>query len=260
MGSSFLIAVNVLKPNGVVVGLAFELTFLSLLLTVRYNNLKKEKEQLRNEQQYLVANSVIHAQETERKRLAQDLHDDLGDTLSGLKLLITNYFIQKSTTGGNHVFQPQAVQLLDKAVEDVRSIAQDLMPRDFSELGIPKSLEYVIKMANASQCILFSYVFSAREDDISKEMQLSLFRIINELIQNVIRHSNAKLAMPQLLIYENILHILMEDDGIGMKSNETKTGIGRSNISSRVEYFRGNLNVDSGKHGTTIIIEIPLAT
>ena len=252
--------INVLKPNGVVVGLAFELTFLSFLLTLRYNNLKKEKEKLRAEQRKMITDEVIQAQEHERKRIAQDLHDDIGGTLGGLRLLTTNHFHQTSPSAeSREAFQDKCLKLLNKAVSDIRSISHDLMPGDFAELGLNKSLSEFIEQLNTTQPIRFDYLFTGDEALIPKEMQLHVFRICNELVRNVIRHSNGTTATLQLILYEDYLQVQLEDDGSGFDTSKAKDGIGMKNVASRVKYLSGSLAIDSGKLGTTITIEIPFA-
>jgi two-component system, sensor histidine kinase LadS len=235
--------IHILQPSGVVVGLAFELTVLSLLLTVRYNNLKREKE-----------TAIILAQESERKRVAQDLHDDLGGTLTGLKFLITSSYHEKENSAA---IQSKVLSLLDKAVEDVRAISLDLMPRDFNELGLASVLKDRISQLSINKSICFSTDIRGDENLISKERQLYIFRIINELLNNIVRHSQATEVSLQIQINKSNTNIHLEDNGIGIAKNTTTSGIGLNNIRSRIKYLSGTIHIDTGKNGTTILIEVP---
>jgi signal transduction histidine kinase len=235
--------IHILQPSGIVVGLAFELTVFSLLLTVRYNNLKREKE-----------TAIIVAQESERKRLAQDLHDDLGGTLTGLKFLVASSYLEKEN---NEAIQKKVLNLLDKAVEDVRTISHNLMPRDFNELGLANVLKDRISQLSISKSIRFSTDIRGDENLMPKERQLYVFRIINELLNNIVRHSKATEVILQMLIYKDITTIQLEDNGIGISADSKMIGTGLKNIHSRVLYLNGMIDIDSGEKGTAIIIKIP---
>lgn len=252
--------INVLKPNGVVVGLAFELIFLSLLLTVRYNRLKKEKEVIKSQQQQLLAEAVIQTQENEKKRLASDLHDDLASKLTDLSRYVKDQTRKEMNEPERQAFHSQLTSLLDKSYDDLVTIAHDLMPKVFSEQGIAKVLADKIQAMNENQSIHFDFQFSGEESKISKDKQLSLFRICSELLHNIIKHSKATKASLQCLLYDDHVQVLVEDNGVGIKKErQEKMGIGLASVSSRVQYLNGKMTLDSSGAGTTFVIEIPLA-
>ncbi|SDG04356.1 Signal transduction histidine kinase [Pedobacter terrae] len=252
---------NLLKPNGLVVGLTAEIIFLSFALTQRYNFLKKEKEILLEEKskhQVDLADGIFNAQEDERTRLARDLHDDLGGTLSIIKLNITA-FQQKvlKLTENDRIFYDQTIGMIEKACADLREISHNLMPKNFEQHGLIETLNEHFKILNHSGKIAFEFVFQV-EQPIDSGMEITIYRIVNELVNNIIRHSFASKATIQILSFTERISIMAEDNGIGFNPDTDKKGLGIQNILSRVNYLNGNIQVDSNQNGTTTTIDIPL--
>ncbi len=252
---------NLLKPNGLVVGLTAEIIFLSFALTQRYNFLKKEKEILLEEKskhQVDLADGIFNAQEDERTRLARDLHDDLGGTLSIIKLNITA-FQQKvlKLTENERVFYDQTIGMIEKACADLREISHNLMPKNFEQLGLIETLKEHFSSLNHSGKIAFEFVFQV-EHQIESTTEITIYRIVNELVNNINRHSLATKATIQILSFEERINIMAEDNGIGFNPEQDKKGLGMQNILSRVNYLNGKIQVDSNQNGTTTVIDIPL--
>jgi len=252
---------NLLKPNGLVVGLTAEIIFLSFALTQRYNFLKKEKEILLEEKSKLqvdLADGIFNAQEDERTRLARDLHDDLGGTLSIIKLNITA-FQQKALklTENERVFYDQTIGMVEKACADLREISHNLMPKNFEQLGLIETLKEHFNSLNNSGKIAFEFVFQV-EHPIESTTEITIYRIVNELVNNINRHSLATKATIQILSFDERINIMAEDNGIGFNPEEDKKGLGMQNILSRVNYLNGKIQIDSNQNGTTIVIDIPL--
>ncbi|WP_343522683.1 7TM diverse intracellular signaling domain-containing protein [Pedobacter sp.] len=252
---------NLLKPNGLVVGLTAEIIFLSFALTQRYNFLKKEKEILLEEKskhQVDLADGIFNAQEDERTRLARDLHDDLGGTLSIIKLNITA-FQQKvlKLTENDRMFYDQTISMIEKACADLREISHNLMPKNFEKLGLIETLKEHFNSLNHSGKIAFEFVFQV-EHPIESATEITIYRIVNELINNINRHSMATKATIQILSFGERINIMAEDNGIGFNPDRDKKGLGMQNILSRVNYLSGKIQIDSNRNGTTIVIDIPL--
>lgn len=261
--------VNVLKfrlmyfrPGNVLVGLALEITLLTSFFIINISNEQKRNylllKQKNNENANLTEN-IITIQEQERKRIAEDLHDDIGATLSALHLHISN--IPDQILSGSNILQQfyaKSLSLALKAATDVRGISHDLLPKDFAELGLFTILQNRIDELNASCNILFTFIADGEEKKLTNIYSITIYRIINELISNIIHHSQAQIALIQILINLNQLQIIAEDNGIGISEGKTKNGIGMKNILSRVEFLKGTLIIDSIKKGTTIIINISI--
>lgn len=252
---------NLLKPNGLVVGLTAEIIFLSFALTQRYNYLKKEKEILLEEKskhQVDLADGIFNAQEDERTRLARDLHDDLGGTLSIIKLNITafQHKVLQLTTD-ERVFYDKTIGMIEKACADLREISHNLMPKNFEQTGLIETLNEHFTTLNQSGKIAFDFVFQV-EHRIESAMEITIYRIVNELVNNIIRHSFASKATIQILSFDERINIMTEDNGIGFNPDIDKKGLGIQNILSRVNYLKGKIQVDSNQNGTTTTIDIPI--
>lgn len=191
--------------------------------------------------------SIIQTQEAERQRIARDLHDDLGGTLSAIKGKIAN---EKAS--------PEAINLVEKAIDDLRYISRNLSPPELENDGLVISIKNTIDRIQNVSNINFTFITFGEKQRLHQDFKLNIYRIITELINNIQKHSKAQNAIIQLIYYQESLQILVEDDGVGIKSDKINWGIGLKNINSRVEFLGAKLDIDSSAKGTTVIIELPL--
>jgi signal transduction histidine kinase len=206
-----------------------------------------------------VAQRIIVAQEDERQRIAKDLHDDVGATLSTLQLFVSNQAYKSVPIKDSNTQNEKISYLVKKAIVDIRNIAYDLLPYDFLETGLFASIRTRIDDLNNKGPILFNLVILGDENVfITNTKSISIFRITNEIINNILKHSYAAEATLQLIIENNILEIICEDNGIGFENANTNKGMGLKNLHSRINYLNGKLSIDSNAKGTTIIIQIPI--
>jgi signal transduction histidine kinase len=252
------------KPNGLIVGTTIEILIITLLIGKDYRSLKREKEDLLTEKKLSElsnANSIIKTQEDERTRIAQDLHDDVGATLSTLKLYISQFNQSADMPAEAQLeYYPRALTLITKATDDLRSIAHNLLPQDFKNIGLFTSLQSRIRELNYKNNTQFTLSLEGNESRLDMASTgISVYRIVNELAINILKHAQAASASVQLIIWDNELEIITEDDGIGMDQVVNKKGIGLKNIVSRIAYLKGTINIDTNENGTTVIINIPLA-
>ena len=251
---------NYLQPNGVVIGLAFEITILSLLLTIRYAKLKRDKEALISHQKQKLAEAVIESQEIERSRVARDLHDGIGSSLIGIRLMLENYFSKYESHDANDIeHRSKLLNSLKSTSTEVRNISHDLSPKDIEISGLFQALNNLINSLNMYESgIEFSFIQVGENLAIEKKHEINIFRIVNELLTNIIKHSDASKASLQCLHFNDTLQLIMEDNGKGFKEDKVVEGIGLRNIRSRIDYMNGILTIDSGIMGTTCLIEISL--
>jgi ligand-binding sensor domain-containing protein/signal transduction histidine kinase len=195
---------------------------------------------------------VLQAQEEERQRLAADLHDDLGATLSVIKG-------QLQTLHQPFDGLDAPIQLMEKAIVDLRHISHHLMPPEFVKLGLTEAIREIVRRAEASSAINFLFISFGQERRLDNETELTIYRIAVELINNAIKHAKARQITVQLIFYPQYVSLLVEDDGRGYSSvaGPEQMGIGLRNIRSRVTYLQAKLIVDSGEGGTTITLEVP---
>lgn len=251
-----------MRPSNIQIGILIETVIIFLGIIYRYNLYKKEKVSLLlkiSEQQQEIAQQIVAAQEEERKRLAQDLHDDVGATLSTLLLHVSN------TPEDNHWNKEESIKhneksvaISKKALADLRLISHNLLPKDFSSLGIFRILQNKIEELNGFGLIDFRLVTAGDDKPLSHILSITIYRIINELINNVIKHSMASYCNVELVIDKAHLMLIIEDNGAGITAKGVEYGIGLKNIKSRVEFLNGLLNIDGNRKGTSIIVDIPL--
>jgi signal transduction histidine kinase len=232
-------------------GVLFEQLILALSLTIRYNLLKRDNLELevnltkvKNE----ISGKIIETQETERQRLAKDLHDDLGGTLSAIKGRVANEKVQSET-----------LNLVEKAINDLRLVSRNLMPPELANEGLVRAVYYTIERIQSTSDIAFTFITFGEERRLKQDIELNIYRMIAELINNILKHSKAKKAVIQLIYYKDYLSISVEDDGSGIKKSPNDWGIGLKNINSRVEFLQAKINIDSGHNtGTTIMVQVPI--
>ena len=263
--------------NSIIGGLLLLLVIVYLLYKryvakQRARLLQKEKDEILAKQQLLdqrnthqkeLLDSILKTQEEERKRIAAELHDGLGNTLSTAKLNLDGLQNEyQALDQAKQTMYKNSVSLLDNACKDVRTISHNMMPGALVKLGlIPALRDFLDKLKQSGKFeIDFSnYGLEARMDET---IEIVLYRIIQEIFNNIIKHSEAKQVSVQIFKHENTLNLMVEDDGKGFDLEKVKgqNGLGVNNIESRVEFLKGKIEYDSkpGK-GTNIIIVIPVS-
>ncbi|TYO94191.1 signal transduction histidine kinase [Elizabethkingia miricola] len=250
------LSVLVSPPTSIQIGLIIESLIIFAGIIYRYSVLKKEKKELAiklTNQKLEMTQNIIAAQEEERKRLAQDLHDDLGATLSTLLLHITN---QHDIINNPH--NERSIEITQKALADLRNISHDLLPKDFSTIGLFQTLKNRTDELNSFALIRFWLNIDGEDKQLNEIQSVILYRIINELINNTIKHAKASQANIDLIIADENVTLIFEDNGIGFNDHNNLKGIGLKNIHSRVAFLGGQINTDYNKQGTTVIIVVPL--
>ena len=226
----------------------FEILVFGFGLVYQFTEEKHEIERKLIEERLSVSKEIITAQEQERQRIAQDLHDDLGSTLSMLKNKLSENYEDTLE-----------MQIADKAVDDLRLISHNLMPATFLIKGLKEAIEELVFLNNKAGKMDVSFMCSGVEKKLDWEVELSIFRIVKELVNNAIKHAKSKKIEVQMLYFETFMYVSVEDDGIGMeKFNPAfSSGIGIKNILLRVNYLKGKINQESSQRGTLIAAEIP---
>lgn len=255
-----------LSNYGIQTGLIIEVIILNFGLANRFNNYKKEKEILLlevNRKQKELTERIIETQELERKKIADQLHDDIGSMLSLASLQVSS--VIDNINNELSVFKlKKAGEVLDSVSQTVRNISHTLTPLAIEKYGFKNSITDLIKGINSTDKIKVEYIiigFDAIEKSFSP-MQNDLYRIIKELLNNIIKHSGASHCLLQLVEDEDRISIIVEDNGIGMPEEAgIKNGIGLANITAKINYFQGFIEISKKKEGgLMIIIEIPVKT
>ncbi|APZ47135.1 sensor histidine kinase [Polaribacter reichenbachii] len=266
------------KQNlGLLVATISTLILISIIATLSLKNSKrkrklaeqqKELETIKNltllkEQEITTINAMVDGQEKERKRIAEDLHDNLGSVLATLKLHFENLKInrEKKKIDQKELFN-KTENLIDEAYLKVRRIAHAKNSGVIANQGLLLALQMMAEKISSADKIQIEVIHFGLDKRLENTLEITLFRIIQELVTNIIKHADAKNATINISLYDKNLNIIIEDDGKGfdIKKVNLNNGMGISSIKTRVEHLNGTFKVDAtlGK-GSSIIIDIPIS-
>lgn len=236
--------------------------FLKQRLTKNKLDIKEEKIQnLEHKQKLLALDYMVQGQEEERRRIATDLHDGLGGILSTARLQLSNIVTEIHKLEDLKLLQ-NAELLLENASEEVRRIAHDMMPDALMNLGLQAAIEDLANHVNQSNQIHVKTQFYMADTILDEKIEVMLFRIIQEILNNTIKHAQASEVLIQMSVNNTQqLHLTMEDNGVGFDQaiQSSSEGVGIKNINSRVKYLNGELHLESGPgKGTAYDVLIPI--
>ncbi|BBE16826.1 sensor histidine kinase [Aquipluma nitroreducens] len=205
-------------------------------------------------------NAVFQAQEEERRRIAKELHDGVGQTISAIKM---NY---QSLSGkaAEKELAPEFEKIgkmLENAGTEVRNISHQMIPKELEQFGLIPAIEGMLNLHLGNSPLKVEFEHSGFVERIGQHVELVLFRVLQELISNVIKHSQARQVSVQLIKLNTHVVMNVTDDGIGFDAeSKEKGGIGLLNMASRIDAIKGHLHFESeqGK-GTTVTIRTPIA-
>ncbi|MBO9566701.1 MAG: tetratricopeptide repeat protein [Niastella sp.] len=251
--------------NYILIGGAITLLLIVLLSWRNYRQKQilheKRINELETEKQLAATEAVLKGEEQERTRLAKDLHDGLGGMLSGIKYSF-------NTMKGNLIMTPENQQafergldMLDSSINEMRRVAHNLMPEALVKFGLDTALKDFCNDINQSGSIKVRYQsVGLGEVPAESNMAITIYRIVQELVNNILKHAGAATALVQVEKNDANITITVEDDGKGFDTATIKQakGIGWDNIYSRVAYLKGRIDAQSepGK-GTSVLIELP---
>ncbi len=225
------------------------------------NALQQQKiKELENEKQILASQAIVKGQEEERSRLAKDLHDGLGGLLSGVKHSIMN-MNENVIIGGDHAdaFE-KSLNLIDTASKELRRVAQNMMPEALSKFGLEAALKDYCAAA-CTKTLKVTFQSYGNDIEIDKPSSIIIYRVIQELVNNAVKHADATELMVQMVKGTGWITLGVEDNGKGFDTAalQQSTGSGWSNIKSRVDYLKGNIDIKSQSGtGTSVNIEIKI--
>jgi two-component system, NarL family, sensor kinase len=245
------------------------LSLLAIVILALFFNRRRIKQRMLYQQQlYRQQNEMFNLaatmQEKERKRIAEDIHDGLGSVISAAKLELSSMNGERGNLSNHQREKYEAtLSLLDEAAAELRNVSYNLMPATLSKLGLVAALKNVTEKISAKSDLLVEFDAHGMETNMRLEesAEISIYRIVMELLNNIIKHAGATKATVQVIKYNDYINITVEDNGKGFEySNlpQDKKGIGLNSIESRVKYLNSTIDIDSqpGK-GTVTIIDIP---
>ena len=218
-----------------------------------------EKKLLNYNQKLKVLSSGLQDKlEGEKRRIAGGLHDSIGQNLLLMKLKLQNILDDIPQHEQNDVMK--IIDSLEKTISDLKIIILDLKPRVLEEMGLIPALRTLCHRISTETSINGTVDISGLEERLNSKLEISIYRIIQEALNNIIKHSGANEFNIQLINTDNILRLMISDDGRGFAEKERKNskGLGLMNMRERVESMKGSFKIDSsiGK-GTLLVFEIP---
>ncbi|WP_237852229.1 tetratricopeptide repeat protein [Rhodohalobacter sulfatireducens] len=219
---------------------------------------KQHVEKLLKEQELIGINAMLEGQEKEREKIAEELHDTIGSSLATLKLYIESLDEVKGN-GDYHKLHQKASHLLEETYDDVRKIAHSNSVGVLIKKGLVPAVKSMALKISEAQRIDIQVIGTGLEDRLENSVEIGVFRTIQELLSNAVKHSGASEVVVQITQHDDILNIIVEDDGLGFDPNNTQWGMGYTTIQNRMDNLNGELTIDSSTgNGTTVILNVPV--
>ncbi len=214
-------------------------------------------EKLKSEAQIKILNATIDGKETERKLIAEILHDNVSALLSSANMHLTATKKQFNGDTPQEIDKTQAI--ISEASQKVRDLSHNLVSSILLKFGLEYAIKDVTKKYSNSE---LKFDVSAQNiNRYNQEFEIKIFNVIQELINNILKHSKAQHAEIKLKEEEDQLTVLVKDDGVGFSTSSSSfsDGIGLNQIEARIQMMNGKLNIDSQKNiGTSIYISVPI--
>lgn len=221
----------------------------------------QKTEKILKEQELATIDAMISGQEKERERMASDLHDSVGATLAAAKLQFNHLKNNKGKIINEDELFENTSSLLEDAYNEVREMAHLKNSGLLAKNSLLPAIEKLAKNASVTSNLTIEVQDFGLDERLENSIEIMIFRVIQELVTNIIKHSNASEASISITQHSDLLSIIVEDNGQGfdIKKMHAKDGMGLANIERRIEHLEGSMEVDStlGK-GTTILIDIPI--
>jgi signal transduction histidine kinase len=211
--------------------------------------IKYQREQLR---------AIIITQETERKRIAQDLHDDISSKLNVVSL--NSHLLNRDGLTSTEILEitTNIIEITGKALQSTRRIAHDLLPPVLDKFGLDAGIEELCSDYNSSKVVVATYKNAIVFDEVEKEMSLHLFRILQELMNNSVRHGKASSISIRFELVDGFKTCFYSDNGLGFDATNAKNqaGLGMKNIQSRVDFLNGSIKINSSLNkGINVVLQ-----
>ena len=230
----------------------------------RVQRFQQKLQQLEIDQQKMMLNASIKMQEEERQRLAADLHDDAGPLLATARLYLNENLVNQDKVNQlQSIFQ--ARQIIDDTIQLIRNISHDLMPPTLKNFGLESAINDLFQKISGSGTVNASQRFHDYKDRLKPEKELLVFRIVQELINNILKHSNSSFIHLTQNVHADKFYLRIHHDGRGIvqsdfeKLNKSNIGLGLKNIGSRIRLLQGEILFEKDISQTyyKVTIEVP---
>lgn len=256
----------------VTVAIAFLITAILLLMFLNQRRkaiISRQQEAMQREQiklmeterQVVVLDSMLKGEENERSRVAKDLHDGVGSLLSGVKLSLASMQGNMIIREDQARIYERSLKQLDDAIAEMRRVAHNMMPEVLLHSGLIQATTNLTRSIAESAGIEVHFEHHDFQSRLPSDYEIILYRLIQELLNNAIKHSGATAIIVQLSVFEKTVNLVVEDNGKGFDIDlwENSKGMGFHNLKNRVNYFKGKIDVKSSPdEGTSFLIEFKL--
>ncbi len=242
---------NLAQKNLFIVSISLgSLVLLSIIFHL-YRSYGKKKKLAEQEKEIAALQAAMEGEERERKRLSRELHDGVGGMLAALKLKINN--LKKNNPEPGLMYQIHDVlDMLQDTSAEVRNTAHNLLPDILTRLSLTEALTHYIESINQAEELRINLYIPCPLPPLNKSAELILYRTVQELVQNVLKHAQAHHIEIQLLALDGQLTLTVEDDGIGFDV-QAKGGYGLENLRYRVQALQGEIDIDTAPGQNTTI-------
>ncbi len=249
--------------NKILIGSVVGLFVLGILIYRNINAKRKLQKakitELEKDKQLLAIDAMLKGQEAERSRIAKDLHDGLGSMLSGVKLNFVNMKENLIMDNTNVIAFENSILQLDNTIAELRKVAHNLMPESLVKFGFKNAILDYCNSLQISSKVKIIYEQMGMERELGNTTDVYIYRIIQELVNNAVKHANASQILIQLTKNPTNVLITVEDNGKGVDKITmlTAIGIGMKSVQQRVDYLKGTIEIDSKlNEGVSFHIEL----
>ena len=224
---------------------------------------KRDEEKLKRTQAKL-RELTMHIQdvvEVNKNTLAMELHDGICQTVSTIKLVAERLDEHLVSTEASEQVYNEMIHIIDSAVKEIRELSYSLTPKLLGEFGLVAAIQTLVEQVRNNSNLNVSFRTYGNDDRISQKLEISIYRVLQEIINNILKHAKATAFSVQLFKDSKKVSLLVEDNGQGfdVEGAISKGGLGLLNIRERIENLNGSINItSSASTGTEIIIDIPL--
>jgi signal transduction histidine kinase len=236
---------------------AFIVSFI-FIYRARQRQHLQEKQQLYGRFQEELLRTQLEIQEQTFQNISQEIHDNIGQSLSLAKLNLNTVDLQKADAAMQKIINTK--ELVSKAIYDLRDISRSLNADSRLSSGLLKAVEQELSLIEKAGVFETEFIVTGKPVTMDRKKEFILFRILQEAMNNAIKHSQAKKIVIRAIFSESTVTMEVENDGPGFSTSQITDGSGLRNMRSRVELLGGEFNIKSGSSGTVVQLTIPRTT
>lgn len=246
------------EKNYLLVSISAFSVLVLLFAFIAWRSYKRKQQVQESQLEITKLKAILEGEEKERKRIAVELHDGIVSQLMAVKMTLSTTRSHQYNMNAEHSANfERSIKYLDQTMQDVRITAHNLSAVTVLKYGLPVALADFCKRMNKDKTTKIVFQTYGESVPVNEHLILSSYRIVQELLQNALKHAHAQNIIVQLNQEEDLLGITVEDDGCGFNEDEIqdKKGIGLSNLKDRIKAFKGSMSIQSSSSGSSFYIE-----